>query len=76
MTSFEKVRDVIVDQLGLNESEIELSTTTAELEMDSLDSIELIMAIEAEFGIDIDDNELEPITTVQGIVDLVTEKTS
>lgn len=51
--TFEKVKEIIVEQLGLEESEIKEDTSFEALGLDSLDVVELLMAIEEEFGIEI-----------------------
>ena len=61
----EKVKAIIVEQLGADEDEIELvSNFRDDLEADSLDLVELIMAFEEEFGGEISDDEAQKITTV------------
>jgi acyl carrier protein len=60
-----KVKDIIVDQLGVDESEVTLDANFRDdLEADSLDLVELIMAFEEQFGGEISDSEAETITTV------------
>lgn len=67
---FEKIKTIIADELGIEEDTIELdSDLTDDLGADSLDAVELIMAIEEEFDIEIDDNSAQKIKTVQDIVD-------
>ena len=62
---FEKVRDVIVEQLGVSRDEVTMEATyTDDLGADSLDTVELVMALEEEFGTDIGDGEAEKLTTV------------
>lgn len=51
--TFEKVKEIIVTELGLEESEIKEETSFEELGLDSLDVVELLMAIEEEFGVEI-----------------------
>ena len=61
----EKLKQVIVDQLGVEESEITLESSFIEdLGADSLDIVELIMALEEEFDIEIPDEDAEKILTV------------
>ncbi len=65
-----KVKDIIIDQLGADESKIALeSSFRDDLEADSLDLVELIMAFEEEFGGEISDEEAQKITTVGEAVD-------
>ena len=69
MSTFEKVRDIVVDQLGVEADEVAIeSTFIDELGADSLDIVELIMAFEEEFGIEIPDEAAEKIKTVQDVV--------
>ena len=66
---FEKVKEIIVEQLGVDESKITMEARfREELEADSLDLVELIMAFEEEFGGEIEDEEAEQITSVGGAV--------
>ena len=68
----EKVKAIIVEQLGVNESEVsEDASFIDDLGADSLDTIELVMAFEEAFGIDIPDEAAESIKTVQDAVDYV-----
>ena len=68
----ERVKKIVVEQLGVKEDEV---TTTSsfvdDLGADSLDTVELVMALEEEFGTEIPDEEAEKITTVQQAVDYV-----
>jgi len=67
---FEKVKAIIVDQLGVDEDKITLEASFRDdLEADSLDLVELIMAFEEEFGGEISDEEAQKITTVGQAVD-------
>lgn len=70
--NFEKVRDIIVENLGVSEDEVTLESHLADdLGADSLDAVEISMAIEEAFGISIPDEELEKFETVKNIVDYV-----
>lgn len=61
----EKVKQIIVDQLGVNEDEVkEEASFIDDLGADSLDTVELVMAFEEEFDLEIPDEEAEKITTV------------
>ena len=69
MSTFEKVRDIVVEQLGVEADEVTIeSTFIDDLGADSLDIVELIMAFEGEFGIEIPDEAAEKIKTVQDVV--------
>jgi len=62
---FTKVKDIIVEQLGADEDQITMEASFRDdLEADSLDLVELIMAFEEEFGGEISDEEAQKITTV------------
>jgi acyl carrier protein len=68
----EKVKNIIVDQLGVDATEV--STTSSfvdDLGADSLDRVELIMALEETFGIEIPDEEAEKIVTVQDAIEYI-----
>lgn len=69
---FERVKEVIVDKLGVDESEIKISSSfVEELGADSLDIVELVMALEEEFNIEISDEDAEQITTVKEAVEYI-----
>ena len=69
-----KVIQIISEQLGKNESEIKMNSHFIEdLDADSLDTVELVMALEEEFDIDIPDEAAEKITTVESAVDFIVE---
>ena len=64
-TIFDAVRAIIVDQLGVDEAEVTLEASFRDdLDADSLDLVELIMAFEEQFGGEISDEEAQKITTV------------
>ena len=72
MSTFDKVKEVIMDKLGIEYSKIESgSSFVDDLGADSLDTVELIMQLEEEFGIEIPDEDAEKITTVQAAVDYI-----
>ena len=63
--TFARVKKIIVEQLGVEENEVTMEASiTEDLGADSLDQVELVMAFETEFGIDIPDEEAEKIKTV------------
>ena len=69
-----KVVKIISEQLGKDESEIKMSSHFIEdLDADSLDTVELVMALEEEFEVDIPDEAAEKITTVKSAVDFIAE---
>ena len=70
-----RVKSVVVEQLGVDESEVtNKSSFVDDLGADSLDTVELVMALEEEFGTEIPDEEAEKITTVQLAIDYVTSQ--
>lgn len=72
--TFEKVRDVIVDTLSCDEAEVTLEAKLADdLGADSLDAVELNMALEETFGIKISDEKLRELKTVADVVACVEE---
>jgi acyl carrier protein len=72
MSTLEKVRKVVVDQLSVDESLVTPEASfTGDLGADSLDTVELVMAFEEEFGCEIPDEEAEKIQTVQDAVNYI-----
>lgn len=72
---FDKVRDIIVDQLGVEAEAVANDThLMKDLEADSLDAVEIIMAIEEAFGIEVPDEDAEKFQKVGDIVKYVEEK--
>ena len=70
MSTFDKVKDIIIDKLGVEEEKINKEASFVDdLGADSLDTVELIMQQEEEFGIEIPDDDAEKITTVQAAID-------
>jgi acyl carrier protein len=69
----QKVKNIIADQLGVGEDEIKITSSFVEdLGADSLDIVELVMAMEEEFEVEIPDEEAENIKTVQDAVNYIT----
>lgn len=68
----ERVKKIVVEQLGVKEDEVTLEASFVDdLGADSLDTVELVMALEEEFETEIPDEDAEKITTVQQAVDYV-----
>ncbi|KUO79089.1 MAG: acyl carrier protein [Desulfosporosinus sp. BRH_c37] len=73
MEVFEKVKAIVVEQLGVDEADVTQETSFEELNADSLDIVELIMALEEAFDLDIPDEEAEKIRTVGDAVIYINE---
>ena len=72
---FEKVKKIVIDQLSVEADKITPQANFAnDLGADSLDTVELVMALEEEFDIEIPDEAAEKITTVQEAVDYINDK--
>ncbi|WP_022669651.1 acyl carrier protein [Hippea alviniae] len=72
MNVAEEVKKIIVEQLGVDEEEVKPEAKFIEdLGADSLDTVELVMAMEEKFGIDIPDSDASKIITVQDAIDYV-----
>ncbi|WP_024303780.1 acyl carrier protein [Pseudogulbenkiania sp. MAI-1] len=68
----QRVKKIVAEQLGVNEAEVKTeSSFVDDLGADSLDTVELVMALEEEFECEIPDEEAEKITTVQQAIDFV-----
>jgi acyl carrier protein len=73
--TFEKVRAIIVDQIGVGEEEVKLETKLVDdLGIDSLEIFEIVMSLEEEFGLEIPNEDVEGIKTVDQIVKYVESK--
>jgi len=71
----DKVKDIIVEQLGVSADQINAEASFIEdLGADSLDTVELVMAFEEEFGAEIPDEDAEKLTTVGAVTKYLTEK--
>ena len=71
---FDEIKDIIIDQLQVEESEVTMDTNLMkDLSADSLDAVEIIMAIEEEYGIEIPDEDAETFQTVGDLVKYVDE---
>jgi acyl carrier protein len=70
----ERVKKIVVEHLGVDESKVtESASLTDDLGADSLDQVELVMAFEEEFGVEIPDDAAEKIRTVKDAVDFLQE---
>ena len=73
--TFEKVKKLIASQLGISEDKItEDSRLIEDLGADSLDTVEMLMTLEEEFGIQIPDEEAMGLSTIRSIVELIDSK--
>lgn len=72
---FDKVQGIVVEQLGVDKNDVKPESSFAnDLGADSLDTVELVMALEEAFDIEIPDEAAEGIATVQSAVDYIVEK--
>ncbi|MBU0896518.1 MAG: acyl carrier protein [Candidatus Omnitrophica bacterium] len=75
MSTEEKIKEIIAEQLGVKKEEIKPeSSFIDDLGADSLDTVEVVMALEEEFGIEIPDEDAEKITTVGEAIKYIGEK--
>jgi len=71
----QKVTEIIVEQLGVNPEQVTPKASFIEdLGADSLDIVELVMAFEEEFGVEVPDEEAEKLQTVQDVIDYIKDK--
>ena len=74
MSVEDRVKKIVVEQLGVKEGEVVTSASFVDdLGADSLDTVELVMALEEEFGTEIPDEDAEKITTIQLAIDYIQE---
>ena len=70
----QRVKQIVAEQLELNEAEIANSSEfVTDLKADSLDTVELVMAFEEEFGAEIPDEQAEKLKSVQDVIDYITK---
>jgi len=75
MENFDKLKEILVDVLGVEEDNVKPESKFVEdLGADSLDLVELIMAFEDKFGIEISDEEAEKMVTVKDVIDYIDSK--
>ena len=71
----EKIKSIVVDQLGVDEDQVtEDASFIDDLEADSLDTVELIMAFEEEFDVEIPDEDAQKIKTVKDVIEYIEAK--
>ena len=72
---FDKIKEIIVEQLGVNENDVTMDASFIDdLGADSLDMVELIMAMEEEFDIEISEEDAENISTVGSAIEYIKER--
>jgi acyl carrier protein len=77
MSVEEKVKEIIIDQLGVEDKQVNLEASFIDdLGADSLDTVELVMALEEEFDVEIPDEDAENIGTVQNAIDYIKDHTN
>ncbi len=70
-----RVKQIVAEQLEVNESDISnTSEFVTDLKADSLDTVELVMAFEEEFGAEIPDEEAEKLKTIQNVIDYISQR--
>ena len=74
MSDLDKLKGILSEQLGIDEDIITNDTTIEDLGADSLDLVEAVMNIEEEFGISIDDSEIEHLKTVGDFLNYISQK--
>lgn len=70
----EKIKDIVVEKISCNRDDIKPEASFQDLGLDSLDAVELIMAFEEEFGVEIPDDEAETIKTVGDAISVIEKK--
>jgi acyl carrier protein len=69
MTIFEELKAIIVDQMGANPDEITMDTDIIkDLSCDSLDMVEMLMAVESKYGFEVDDSDVSDLATIGDVV--------
>ena len=69
MTIFEELKAIIVDQMGINPDEITMDTDIIkDLSCDSLDMVEMLMAVESKYGFEVDDSDVSDLATIGDVV--------
>ncbi len=74
MSAEQKVKQIIADQLEVSIGKLTMDTTFEDIDADSLDIVELVMALEEEFDLEISDQEIENIKTVGDVVRYIESK--
>lgn len=74
MSDLDKIREILSEQLSVDAESINTDTTIEDLGADSLDLVEAVMNIEEEFGITIDDSDIENLKTVGDFLNYISQK--
>jgi len=74
LETLDKIRELIAEQLDVDIDKLKAETTFEEIEADSLDLVELVMSLEEEFEIEISDEEIEKIKSVNDIVNYINSR--
>ena len=69
-----KIREIIVDQFGVNPEEVTADMPISDLSADSLDLVEMVMALEETFDIEVDDEDIEGFNTVGDIAEYINDR--
>ncbi len=72
--NFDRFKKCAVEVLSVDDAQVVLEATFESLDADSLDLVELVMALEEEFDVNVEEEELEGVTTIKGAFDLVVSK--
>lgn len=72
---YEKVERILVDNFGVPEDQVSREATIQDLDLDSLDLVEMTMQVEEELGVEIEDEEVADVETIQDVVELLERKT-
>ena len=68
---FNRVKELVIQELGVDEDKITIDSTLEDIGADSLDAVELIMALEEEYGVEISEEEARKMTNLKNIVDYI-----
>ncbi len=71
---FERLREIICDQLELSEDDVTLDAVLTDVGADSLDLVDIVMSIEDEFGVEVPDDALDRFVTIGDVVDFLEDR--
>ncbi len=72
---FEKIKTILVDNFSVPEDQVTREATVQDLDLDSLDLVEMTMMVEEEIGVEIEDEEVADVETIQDMLELLEKKT-